>query len=260
MAVNNTPIYRQCDFHVHTRFSPCAKPEMEPAVILKVARELGIKRLGFTDHVFGFTDPDILKQMRRETPEAEGDLQVFYGCEADVLSVGRTTVTEDMLANLDYIMLSANHFNNEWVQLVAPPDSEDPRIVGKHYLEMFSYAATVQYADVIAHPFYVMPGTYMVESIYTLTESDLAPSIESLATNGIAVEISRRSITPEHIGFLRPFYRMCKQAGVKFSVGSDSHQLDQVGRVDVLDSLIKELELRDEDFWLPEKNRNGLAE
>jgi histidinol phosphatase-like PHP family hydrolase len=247
-------LYLHCDFHVHTRYSPCASPEMLPNSIVVKAREQGVKYLGLSDHVFAFTDPSILKHARQDCPPCDGYPEVFFGCEADVLSVGRTTVTRDMIDTLDYIMVAANHFTTDLQKTVDMPLSDDPVTVGRHFLEMFNYAATLDYADVIVHPFFVMPGPFDVSAIYTLTEKDLIPGIEAAAAHGVAVEISRRSTTPDHIGFLTPFYRLCKEAGVKFSVGSDSHTLDAVGRTDVLTPLIRELGLQDDDLWIPKKN------
>ena len=254
-------LYLRCDFHVHTVYSPCAQPEMTPANIIRAAKERGVEYLGISDHVFGFTDPAVLKQARAAFPPSDGEPEIFFGCEADVLAIGKTTVTREMLDTLDYIMMAANHFNNDWVKLVEAPYSKDPVAVGKHFLKMFNYAVTLDYADVIAHPFYVMPGTYDVEAIYTLTESDLAPGIELAGANGIAVEISRRAIDPEHVEFMIPFYRLCKQAGLKFSIGSDAHTLEWVGRTEPLGDLIRELGLSDDDLWLPRKrNGNGAGD
>jgi histidinol phosphatase-like PHP family hydrolase len=250
------PIYLQCDFHVHTRYSPCAEPEMLPGHIIQAARERGIERLGFSDHVFGFTDTSILAQVRRECPPASG-VEIFFGCEADVLSVGKTTVTQEMKDTLDYITVSASHFMNVYINRVERPTSNDPEVVGRHYVEMFAYAATLDYADVIAHPFYMMPGTYDVESIYTIKENDLLPGIESAAANGVAMEMSRRAMDPAHTPFMRKFYSLCKEAGIKFAVGSDSHNLGTVGRLDAISPLVEELQLEDKDFWLP--GRNGGA-
>ncbi|MDO8588366.1 MAG: PHP domain-containing protein [Armatimonadota bacterium] len=247
-------IYLQCDFHVHTRFSPCAQPDMLPASILRVAKERGVMRIGLTDHVFGFTNTDILKHARAECPLGDGDIEVFFGCEADVLSVGRTAVTQEMIDTLDYIMLSANHFHNDYKKMVDLPSSDQPEVVGRHFLEMFNYAAGLDYADVIAHPLYVMPGSYDVASIYTLKEKDIRAAVELAAANGTAVEISRRSITPDHLDFFKRFYRLCKDAGVKFAVGSDAHNLASVGQLHLLTPLIEDLDLKDNDFWLPKRN------
>ncbi|MDO8682650.1 MAG: PHP domain-containing protein [Armatimonadota bacterium] len=252
--MTNSDTYLQCDFHVHTRYSPCAQSDMLPGSIIEAAKEQGIKYLGLVDHIFGFTDASILKSARKDCPPDDGSIEVFFGCEADVLSVGKTTVTQEMMDALDYIMVSANHFHNDWLKLVDLPESDDPQVVGKHFLKMFNYAASLEYADVIAHPFYVMPGTYDIKSIYLLTEKDIAPGIEAAAKNKVAVEISRRAITQEHVEFMLMFYRLCKEAGVKFSVGSDSHMLSTVGQMRLLVEMVEELDLRQEDFWLPRKN------
>lgn len=247
-------LYLQCDFHVHTRHSPCALPEMLPGSIISRAMERGVRYLGLIDHIFAFTDPSILDSTREECRASDGGPELFFGCEADVLSVGRTTVTQEMIDTLDYIMVAANHFTTDISKMVDMPDSDDPVAIGRHFLKMFNYAATLDYADVIVHPFFVMQGPFDPSVIYTLKEEDLIPGIEAAAANNIAIEISRRSITPDHIEFLTPFYRLCKQAGIKFSIGTDSHRLEDVGRTDLLTPLIQELGLRDDDFWIPRKN------
>lgn len=244
-------LYLQYDFHVHTRHSPCANNDMSPTAIVRMAKANGTKYLGMTDHLCSFTDPTVLTYARAECPPSNGSPEIFFGCEVDVLSVGSTCLDNVRRPSLDYIVLAASHFYNPGV---ARPASEDPKAVGRHFLEMFHYAATVDYADVIAHPFYVMPDTYDVNSIYTLTDNDLKPAVESAAANGVAVEISRRAVTPDHIEFMGRFYRLCKDAGVKFAIGTDSHSLSAVGRTEMLAPLIEQLGLEDEDFWLPRKN------
>jgi histidinol phosphatase-like PHP family hydrolase len=255
--MTDNTVYLHRDFHVHTVYSPCAQPEMIASDIILTAKERGIRSLGFTDHVFGFTDPNILKLSRRDCPASDGDPEIFFGCEADVLCVGKTTVTQEMLDNLDYIMVAANHFNNNGAEMVDPTLADDPIAIGKHFLKMFNYATSLKYADVIAHPLFVMLDTYRVDSIYTLTETDLAPGIEAAAANGIAMEISRRATTPDQVEFLSYFYRLCKHAGVKFSVGSDAHTLDAVGQIHLIAPLIESLGLKDDDFWQPRKNLAG---
>ena len=227
---------------------------MRPVSILRKAKERGLQCVGLTDHVFGFTDPYVVDYARAECPESGNGIQVFFGCEADVLEIGKTTVTEHMLETLDFVMVSASHFHNDYMNMVAPPASDDPEAVGRHYLEMFRFAASLDCVDVIAHPFYVMPGTFDPRSIYTLSEKDLRSAAEIAAANGVAVEISRRAVTPDHIEFMRVFYRLCKRSGVKLSVGSDAHNLETVGRTDQLGSLIQELALEEQDFWLPNKH------
>jgi len=47
------------------------------------------------------------------------------------------------------------------------------------------------------------------------------------------------------------FYSLCKEAGLRFSIGTDSHRLASVGRTDVLAPIISELKLEDDDIWIP---------
>jgi histidinol phosphatase-like PHP family hydrolase len=68
------------------------------------------------------------------------------------------------------------------------------------------------------------------------------------------MEISRRVFWPGQLDFCAPFYRQCKEAGLKFTIGSDAHRLDDVGNILVLQPLIDTLGLAETDFWSP---RNG---
>ena len=46
------------DLHVHTALSSCAKPEATVAFYMDKAREIGLKTLGFTDHLWDSAIPN----------------------------------------------------------------------------------------------------------------------------------------------------------------------------------------------------------
>ena len=72
--------------------------------------------------------------------------------------------------------------------------------------------------------------------------------------NDIAMEISPRALARDQMYFRLKFYSLCKEAGLKFSFGSDAHSLDNVGQTWVVGELVKELGITDEDIWLPAIN------
>ena len=83
----------------------------------------------------------------------------------------------------------------------------------------------------------------------------ISPRARRLAhENGIAMEISRRIYhMPEQFIFAARFYALCKEIGLKFTIGSDAHQLEDIGNVLVLRPFIKEMGLSGADFWMPER-------
>lgn len=222
--------------------------------IVAMCEEIGIRYLGISDHLYAGVDPWFLAHTRREADSISTDVRLFVGCEADILAVGEHTVADWMISDLDYIMVAANHFHDA---RVAQPRDSSPVGVARHFLEMFRYACTLEFADIIAHPLVVYPRTFDYGCINLLSDKELTEAIGLAGENHIAMEISPKSLMREQIDFRMRFYRLCKQVGVRFSIGSDAHSLSNVGNVHALVPVVRELELTDDDIWLPRALSNG---
>ena len=246
--MSDLSLYSRCDMHVHTALSPCGWSEMSIEAIIRAAEAQGIKHLAITDHIHPGTDRAIVAQVKEELSRAEKSIDVYVGCEADITAVGAHEVDQKLLELTDFVMVSASHFHETFI---SQPRSASKSDVARHFLEMFSYAASLDFVDVIAHPLYVMPDTYDQRAPAELDTEDLMPAIRMLKKNNIAVEISRRALAPAQTPFLLSFYRLCKQEGVKFSIGSDAHRLADVGRTKLVEPLVTELDLKDDNIWLP---------
>lgn len=246
------------DLHIHTYHSPCGWDEMIPADIVRVAIERDLSYIGILDHFYPFTNPSDLDEVRSAVRSALSCMadppHVFLGVEAEVMAVGRTTATPELADKLDFIMLGATHFQNKGITDPLPEGTD--REVAEYFVKMFEYAVGIPYADIIAHPFHVVPDVASVRILETLTEADVLPALELAKENNIAMEISHRALTPGQLEFARWFYPLCKRVGLKFTVGSDAHTLARIGYVDVLIPLLREIGLTEQDFWLPEP-KNG---
>ena len=244
------------DLHVHTHHSPCGDDEMVPREIIRLAVGRGIRKLAFTDHLYPFTEMRTIEDVRAkalECPEVKrGEIDVLFGCEAEVMSPGRTAGSQEIADNLDFVMAGATHFQNKG--MTDMPPTNDLHEIGGHYLRMFEYAVSLPWVSVVAHPFFVTPGTCPIKAVYSIRDEELLPAIELAKQNDVAIEISRRVFWPGQLDFSTRFYRLCKRVGTKFTVGSDAHQLDHVGNIRVLQPLIEDLGLSESDFWQP---RNG---
>jgi histidinol phosphatase-like PHP family hydrolase len=225
---------------------------MLPADMLRSAAEHGITRLAITDHFYTFTDRRIFEDIRARVAEAQRDMpnspEVFFGCEAEVMAPGSTAGSQELADGLDFVMVAATHFQNKGITELPPGDDES---IAFHYLRMFEYAVGLPWANVLAHPFFVVPRVCSVEVLGHLKDSDLLPGIELARVNHVAMEISRRALWPGQTPFSRHFYKLCKQVGVKFTIGSDAHMLEDIGNVRVLKPLLNELDVTEADLWLP---------
>lgn len=228
---------------------------MLPRDIVKTAVERGITHLAITDHFYSFTDPSTLDQMRTDFHHAcrhlNGSLKVFFGCEVEIMGPGRTAGAPDLAEKLDFVMAGATHFQNTGI--TEFPVLPDDYARARYILENFQYAVSLPWVDSIAHPFFVPPSVCSGEVVNLLTDSELLPALELAKENDAAMEISRRVYhTPEQTVFARRFYSLCKRVGLQFTIGSDAHQLVDIGNVRVLEPFIAELGLAEKDFRLPE--------
>ncbi|MHB0999093.1 MAG: PHP domain-containing protein [Armatimonadota bacterium] len=241
------------DLHIHTHLSPCGRDEMIPADILKIASDRGMRIIGITDHLYPSTDMDIFTRTREEITLMRSAMtdapDVYFGCEVEVMAPGSTAGSPDLTDRFDYLMLGTTHFQNG---ITILPDFDNDRDIGQYYLRMFEYAVTLEWADTIAHPFFVFPSVCSRDILNYIDDVDLLPALETAKTNNIAMEISQRAIVPGQLEFSNRFYRLCKEVGLKFSIGSDAHSLENVGKVKILEPFIKELGLTLEDLWLPQ--------
>lgn len=241
------------DLHVHTFHSPCGKAEMLPSDIIRVAAERGLSRLAITDHWYPTTDTGIIADVRMAVSEAQERLgtsiQVFYGCEAEVMSPGSTAGSAELADMLDFVMVGATHFVNKPMTILPEGDDE---FRARYFLEMFDHGVSHSWVNVMAHPFFVFPSICSASILEHLKDSDLLPAIERAKENNVAMEISRRVlVSPEQEQFSMRFLRLCKRVGLKFTCGSDAHQLKDLGQMHLLEPIINDLELTDADIWIP---------
>src|SRR3989304_3753148 len=96
------PCFARCDFHVHSYLSPCGHPRMSPSAIINAAAKQGIDHLGITDHIHPYTDLSILDRVREEAAEAASPIRTYIGCEADIIAVGKSMVSNALMRKVDY--------------------------------------------------------------------------------------------------------------------------------------------------------------
>ena len=73
--------------------------------------------------------------------------------------------------------------------------------------------------------------------------------IAAAVENGIAVEINSRYRIPS-----AAFIRRAKQAGVKFTLGTNNVRRDDLGRLEYALQMVRECELRWQDMWMPDRD------
>ncbi|MCC7355823.1 MAG: hypothetical protein IT330_18940 [Anaerolineae bacterium] len=253
------------DFHVHTHHSPCwnGGRDVHPLRQLAYAESMGVRVVGFTNH---FTqDPDIARtlgrtpgpeltaHLREELRDNHTSVRVLIGCEADQMTPDAVSIGADYARELDYVMVSASHFD---MPGVAQPASMEPPDVAEHFLAFLRRALQQEFVSIIAHPFF-SPGrrwdgyeAYMAQ----IEDRSLYEIAELAQHNRVAMETGRALMTyPPYLRAAQRFFRICREVGVRFTFGSDTHYLAYMGPDDGVLSGIKGLGLTPEDYLSAEE-------
>lgn len=101
-------------------------------------------------------------------------------------------------------------------------------------------------ADILANP--TLLPICLAPEYYTLwTEKRMDLIIQSAVKNDVALEINSIYQYPKS-----PFIKMAKDAGAKFSFGSNGHRLQEVKNYEYCLEMVKKFDLRQEDIFTPE--------
>lgn len=254
------------DFHVHTTFSDCCSDERQiPEIILPELVRLGIRRVGFADHIWAnpafapndFYRPQTIERIKRlrEILKSLPDygVKIYVGCEAEMLGPGKFGITPELAEQLDLVVLATDHFHFKGI--VGQPRSESPRDIGVHMLEFFVAGARCSMATTLAHP--CLPLGFMQhydEIINSLSDNEMLDAFAVAAETGVAWEITV-SYFPDpvknrfhNIDTPVRVLSLAKQAGCKFVFGSDSHTISRLARIHELRYFIDKIELTEQDI------------
>jgi histidinol-phosphatase (PHP family) len=233
------------DYHMHLRNGreEIAHDTWSVDPYVEVAREAGIDEIGFTEHIYYFTQTRSLWTVPYQTErcvydiekyvqaviEARGrGLPVKLGLEVDYVS-GREDETREILEPYpwDYLLGSVHFIDGLGVD--GEPKLQDAVGVEeawRRYFETLGSAARSELFDSLSHPDLVKIFGGRVESF------DYEPVVAAIAESGVAVEVSTAGLRkPVRELYPHPdFLDACCECGVPVTLASDAHSPDVVGR------------------------------
>lgn len=211
-----TPSWVNRDFHLHTRWTDGA-PEI--AEVLRRCQERGLAEIAFTEHVR--RDSSWFPRFADEVREAgsRASLRVFVGCEARIASLdGSLDLSDDVRRRCDLVLASVHRFP-------GPADAPLPfsQVPAERFARLEQGLAMAFLrrggADVLAHP-----GGMSLRHAGGFPDESLLELAEAAKAAGIAVELNA-SYTRELGGLVA----LLRRVDPLVSVGSDAHQLDELG-------------------------------
>jgi histidinol phosphatase-like PHP family hydrolase len=243
------------DLHVHTTMSD---GDLSLAEVVAIATSLGVT-VGIADHVSSRNQVLFISSAERleRYLQAIGAAPVFRSGELCWCDPFATGLAADVLDRFDYLV-GSNHgfalpdgtFASPWWRSLpeawaARPD--DLMEIMVHNLCDMVRSMPIQIA---AH------STLLPAALLTLepdlhawwTEEREDRFIEAAVRSGVALEISNRYRLP-HPRFLRK----AREAGARFSLGSDGHHRDQVAQLGWAVQAAREAGIGDEHLFVPSR-------
>lgn len=225
------------DFHLHTNASDAAE-NCTVANIVRVAEGLGFEELGFTDHAYARSGPHRGMDVQRDGKWLDGylatceeirstssSMKLYVGWEVDYFDGGTYSfIPEEHLQGLDYVLLAFHFFGH----MKEKPLKELADFMVGIYKEM----AAEPYAHIIAHPFY-LGGSHELHGavLREISDAQFGEVFETMKSNGKAAEITAYQFSAESrdVAQSKRMYSIARETGVKFTLDSDAHSLDQLG-------------------------------
>jgi DNA polymerase (family X) len=193
--------------HAHSTWSDGQNTirEMAEACIAR-----GYSYLGMTDHskVASYANglhEDALKRQGEEidklNAEFSGRLHILKGIECDILRDGSLDFSDDVLASLDFVIVSIHsNFN----------------LTGKEQTQRIIRAIENPYVDIVGHP----TGRILLgRPGYDL---DIEAVIDAAAKHGVCIEINAH---PSRLDLDWRWLRQARDKGIKIPVNPDAHTL-----------------------------------
>jgi hypothetical protein len=236
------PVGAKADYHVHI------KADLTLDEALRRSKADGI--------TYGIAINGGLRQPFPDDSSAEAFLKVLrpYPVFLAFQAEGREWVglfSRATLEKFDYVFTDAMTWSDDSgkrMRLWIPEDVgtiADP----EKFMDMLVARATKIFAeepiDLYVNPTYI-PDQLNARYDKLWTPARMQKIVDGLAKNGIGMEINNRYRIPS-----RAFIMMGKQAGVKFSCGTNNAGAKDLGRNEYCVEMIEACDLRAEHFWSP---------
>ncbi len=224
------------DVHCHTEFSYCGTT-VRARRNIELSRELGLAGLCLTEHAFQLyfenetawsfrwqTDPILVRrtwsrgrhrmQDYRQFVAPLRDRFVRLGLEVDLRSNSRLLLAPEDAQGWDILVGSVHQIPALDMSRTAQEDAE--RLFLRETARLLK-----QPIQVLAHPFRFFRRAQRARPQHLYGEV-----ASMLARSGVAAEINYHTNSPDPL-----FLRECVKRGVRLALGTDSHDLEEVGEL-----------------------------
>lgn len=239
------------DYHAH----PEAGMSVDRALAL--SKERGVK-FGLVQHA-GVKDGTSSAELVGNDDELLAWIRsldskpVFIGIQAEHMN-WMSAFSKDAIAKLDYVLgdaLTMPDKSGVLVKLWTPPfHTDNVTEFMDRYVDYHLEVISKQPLDILANPTF-LPEALQPDYDRLWTGARMRKVIDAAVKYRLAIEINSRYRVPR-----LPFLQMAKDAGLKFSFGSNAHTADAIGNIEYGVEMYRELGLTLDQFFRPRRIRN----
>lgn len=247
------------DLHVHTTMSDGEVPLEQ---VVRLAEERGVA-VGIADHVSTRNPARFvatLAQLHAYLDAVEAQ-PVFVAAEFCWCDPFAAELPDEIMDRFHY-RIGSNHgfalpdgsWGSPWWTKLPTPWSSRPQELMEHMVSNLCDLVTAMPIEIVAHSTF-MPVAFMeierdVHAWWTEEREDLF--VEAVAVSGVAIEISNRYRLP-HDRLLRK----ARQAGVRFTLGSDGHRASQIATLDWAVETARRVGIGEGEMFVPGERKRS---
>lgn len=233
------------DYHIHSCLSLCSNDPAQTAErMLQYAEENGLTSLALTDHFWDEAIEGALGRFYQEQtvdyimqalplPQSER-VRFYFGGECDVDRFGHVTVTKETCDKMDFITVPTTHFHLGG-QAFPHGETRTPAERAVLWVERFDVLLNsglpLRKMGVAHLTCPLVDNTSRENYVKTLSlidEGEMYRLFKTAAAAGLGIEINADDMkyAPEEADVVLRPYRIAKECGCKFYLGSDAHHPD----------------------------------
>ena len=234
--------------HIHTNLSRCGGRDTTLEAVICAAEAAGLKEIAVTDHIHPFETPKLARNRRVLEPareRIETNVKVYLGAELSAHGVKKYTLQYGDFP-LEYRLYAHNHYHMRgWEQ----PRDRSPAGYKEHCKKTLYYVIEHGSADCFAHPFIDKYIVREFEEDYGFTpgcitdlwtDNELGDLMEAAKRRQIAWELNTSVFVP-YAAFMRRYFRLGREIGVCFNLGTDAHRPEAVDPAPMKEFFIKNI-------------------
>ena len=243
------------DMHIHTVYSGHAAAGMTLENIVRRASLIRLKQIAVTEHVWNSQHLRNLDVLQGEFERLEFPITVRLGVEVDVdphYSDGR--LIEQIPPSFRPLIVATHAYPESTVMWFDDGQTSKPtrRRLLKKWFRWVTAAVRQERVDVLAHPGVMLSR----EGPEVRFEAEVLDRFTDLfgvmRAQGVAFElnenIKRKLMSQEQHDTYHNLPALAAELGVKLSVGSDSHELEQIGQFDWVSDIARRAGVQPDDF------------